>query len=137
MSQQFEYDVFLSHNSSDKPAVESLAKRLIDEAKLRPFLDKWHLTPGVAWQSELADALQRSKTVAVFIGPSGNGPWHQEEMQLALNLAVRERNDFRLIPVLLPGANPEAVTGFLQLRTWVDFREGVNNDIAFSSRAPN
>ncbi len=132
MSEATHYDVFLSHNSQDKLLVEQLARRLVNEAKLRPFLDTWNLIPGVAWQTELAEALQASQTAAIFIGPTGNGSWHHEEMQLALNLAVRERNDFRLIPVLLPGAQSETLTGFLQLRTWVDFREGVNNDIAFS-----
>jgi hypothetical protein len=81
MNDATHYDVFLSHNSSDKPDVERLAKRLIDEAKLRPFLDKWHLIPGVAWQSELEHSLRLSKTVAVFIGPSGTS-WPHEEMQV-------------------------------------------------------
>jgi hypothetical protein len=40
------YDVFLSHNSADKPAVELVALRLRDEAGVRPFLDKWALVPG-------------------------------------------------------------------------------------------
>ena len=37
---QFEYDVFLSHNSIDKPVVEAIAERLEKQANLRPFLDK-------------------------------------------------------------------------------------------------
>jgi hypothetical protein len=44
--QQHLYDVFLSHYIIDKPEVEALAKRLEDEAGLKPFLDKWHLVPG-------------------------------------------------------------------------------------------
>jgi hypothetical protein len=46
MSDRSTYDVFLSHNSADKPAVEELARRLEDEAGLRPFLDRWHLAPS-------------------------------------------------------------------------------------------
>lgn len=62
---------FANHASShDKPLVEQIAQRLVDGAKLRPFLDKWHLIPGVERQPELDDALRRSKTIAVFIGPS-------------------------------------------------------------------
>jgi hypothetical protein len=34
--------------SNDKTTVEALAKRLQVEAGLRPFLDKWHLVPGIA-----------------------------------------------------------------------------------------
>jgi hypothetical protein len=51
-------------------------------AKLEPFLDKCHLVPGAAWQPALEQALAQSETVAVFVGPSGSGPWHDEEMQL-------------------------------------------------------
>ena len=53
----FKYDVFLSHNSPDKPAVEALARRLTDEADLHPFLDKWHLVPGEPWQEAIEEAL--------------------------------------------------------------------------------
>ena len=126
-----QFDVFLSHNSHDKPLVEQIAQRLVDEAKLRPFLDKWHLTPGEPWQTELENALGRSKTVAVFIGPTENGPWHHEELQVALMRAGREKKEFRVIPVLLPNTDASSIPAFLQLRTWVDFREGVHNDIAF------
>jgi len=40
MMSNWSYDVFLSHHSADKDAVEILARRLEDEAALHPFLDK-------------------------------------------------------------------------------------------------
>ena len=125
------YDVFLSHNSADKPAVEAIAIRLRNEAGLRAFLDKWHLTPGKSWQRELSDALDSSATIAVFFGPDGQGPWHNQELQRALNHAVRSRDEYRIIPVLLPGAAPEQIDGFLELRTWVDFRTGLDDEAAW------
>ncbi len=39
------FDVFLSHNSKDKAEVEKVAKRLL-AVGIRPWLDKWHLSPG-------------------------------------------------------------------------------------------
>ncbi len=131
MTAASDFDVFLSHNSRDKPQVEQIAQRLVSDAKLKPFLDKWHLIPGDQWQPELADALERSATVAVFFGPYGSGPWHSEEMQVALMRAVREKEEYRVIPVILPHANPDTIPDFLQLRTWVDFRDGIHSDIAF------
>jgi hypothetical protein len=53
------YDVFLSHASADKPAVEHLARKL-REMSLEPFLDKWHLIPGEPWQEALEEALDQS-----------------------------------------------------------------------------
>jgi WD40 repeat protein len=131
LSSQAHYDVFLSHNSADKAAVELIAHRLQGEASLNPFLDKWHLIPGEAWQEALAEALAQSATVAVFVGPSGVSPWHNEEMRVALDKAVRTRDEYRVIPVLLPGAEPESLDKFLAQRTWVDFRAGLDDAQAF------
>jgi hypothetical protein len=125
-----QYEVFLSHNSRDKPAVEVLASRLRDD-KVRVFFDKWHLVPGATWQDSLNEALKSSASVAIMIGPDGDGPWQREEMQMALIEAVRNRDDYRVIPVLLPGASAAQVEGFLELRTWVDFRSDLNDDIAY------
>jgi hypothetical protein len=103
MTEEIQYDVFLSHNSQDKPAVERLARRLTDEAGLQPFLDKWHLVPGEPWQEALEEALDQSRTCAVFIGPRGISPWEHEEMRAAIEQRVADCT-FRVIPVLLPGA---------------------------------
>jgi len=53
----FLFDVFLSHNSADKPAVEAIAQKLKD-ASLRPWLDKWNLIAGEVWQNKLADGVR-------------------------------------------------------------------------------
>jgi len=127
------YDVFLSHHSSDKQQVEKLAVRLEDEARLKPFLDKWHLTPGAPWQEELEDALDRSATCAVFLGANGLGAWENEEMRSALDDRVRNKG-FRIIPVLLPQADtkdPKTLPRFLRRLTWVDFRAGLDDNEAF------
>lgn len=117
------YDVFLSHNARDKEAVEALARRLADEAGLRPWLDKWNVVPGEEWQEAIEQALDDSRACAVFIGPSGMGTWQHEEMRAALRERV-DRKGIRVIPVLLPGAHtPERVKlpRFLSLRALVNF----------------
>jgi hypothetical protein len=127
------YDVFLSHSSADKDAVEAVARRLEDEAGLRPFLDKWHLIPGNPWQEELDQALDSSRTCAVFIGPHEIDPWENEEMRVALMDQVK-RPGFRVIPVLLPGAmlpHRGRLPRFLTSLTWVDFRAGLDDAEAF------
>jgi len=125
-----QYDVFLSHNSADKSAVEAIDSRL-QEAGFRPFFDKRDLMPGKTWQKELTEALDASQCVAIFFGRSGEGPWQSQEMQVALNKAVRTRDDYRVIPVLLPKADPSQVDEFLKLRTWVDFSPGLDDEAAF------
>lgn len=132
MSMEFEFDVFLSHNSEDKPHVELIANRLKAEFGLNPFLDKWNLIPGKTWPNELERALDQSATTAVFLGSGGKGPWHDQEMQRALVNAVKTHEEYRIIPVLLPGADETQVSGFLGLRTWVDFRAGLDDEDAFN-----
>jgi hypothetical protein len=132
-AQQHLYDVFLSHQSGDKPQVESIAARLVDEQGLKPFLDKWHLIPGDPVQEALEEALDQSSTCAVFLGASGLGPWENEEMRAALDERVRNKS-FRVIPVLLPGAEPKdkkTLPSFLRRLAWVDFRRGLDDPDAF------
>jgi hypothetical protein len=45
MSTQFDYDVFISHSSKDKPVVRELANRLKQDG-LRVWLDEWEIQPG-------------------------------------------------------------------------------------------
>jgi len=120
------YDVFLSHNSADKAAVEAIARQLMATG-IQAFLDKWYLIPGTPWQEGIEEALAASTTTAVFIGPSGISPWHNEEMRDALDRAVRSRDDYRVIPVLLPGASENSASRFLARRVWVDFRAGLDD----------
>ena len=126
------FDVFLSHNGADKDAVLEIARRLRDVG-IRAFLDIWHLVPGEPWQEALEDALDRSRSCAVFLGPTGFGPWENEEMRVALSRRVRD-DEYRVIPVLLPGAelpNRGKLPAFLSRVTWADFRSGLDDAEAF------
>lgn len=127
-SQDRRYDVFLSHSNADEAVVADLAHRLAD-AGLHPWLAASHLIPGEPWQEAMEAALTQSETVAVFIGPHGIGPWHNEQMRAAIDDAVQQGR--RVIPVLLPGAEPEPLSPLLKRRTWVDFRAGLDNETAF------
>jgi formylglycine-generating enzyme required for sulfatase activity len=126
------FDVFLSHNSKEKPAVREITGKL-REAGLTCWLDEEQLIPGVRWQGGLADGLQRSATCAIFIGRDNLGNWESEELDVAQNRAANQR-DYRITPVLLPGLTDPFDTSllppFLQSRTWVDFRSGLDDQRA-------
>jgi hypothetical protein len=130
------FDVFLSHASNDKPLVEELARRL-ERKNLKPWLDKWHLVAGSEWMPDIEAAMSDCASCAVIIGPGGFGPWHHEEMQLAIRRRVENReHPFRVIPVLLPGVErPERskLPGFLTATTWVEFRETIEDPEALQS----
>ncbi|MBI5933480.1 MAG: TIR domain-containing protein [Chloroflexi bacterium] len=129
---EYKFDVFLSHNNKDKRAVEYIAQRLKKKGK-KVWLDKWNLVPGNPWQEEIEEALDQCGTFAVFLGASGIGPWENEEMREAIAARVRDKHR-RVIPVLLPGAPDNKnlkLPAFLARLTWVDFRNGLDDENAF------
>jgi len=115
-----DFDVFLCHNSADKPAVKRIAKRL-EELGLNPWLDEWQLRPGMGWQRALEEQIKQIQSAAVFVGPTGVGPWQQNELDAFLREFVQRGAP--VIPVLLEdaGATPDLPV-FLRSHTWVDFR---------------
>ena len=116
------FDVFLSHNSKDKPTVIALAKRL-ETAGVKVWLDAWELRPGHPWQDALEEIIASTRSAAVLVGQDGMGPWENREMRALLNQFVRR--GLPVIPVLLPDCpqQPELPL-LLQEFTWVDCRKG-------------
>ncbi|NMB36093.1 MAG: toll/interleukin-1 receptor domain-containing protein [Firmicutes bacterium] len=122
------YDIFLSYHRVDLPAVKIIAKLLI-KRKLKPFLDKWNLTPGQPWLTEIEEALHSSRAFGVFIGPKGIGPVQVAEMRAALHRKFQHKG-YPVIPILLPGSNPSShqrLPTFLVQQTWIDLRSNLRD----------
>ena len=120
------FDVFLSYHSPDRPLVRKLKQRLV-AARLSVWFDEDELPPGQSWQDLIEEGIRGSKCVAVLVGPSGIGPWEDEEAEAALQFAVRERRS--VIPVLLPGCDAAPrLPMFLSTRTWVDLHAGLRQE---------
>jgi hypothetical protein len=114
------FDVFLCHNSEDKPAIRQIAQKLA-ERKIRPWLDEEEIRPGTSWQMSLGQQIESIKSAAVFVGASGLGPWQNLEIQALLSQFVKRACP--VIPVVLPSAKitPELPWTLANLH-WVDFR---------------
>jgi hypothetical protein len=113
--------VFLCYNGEDRPEVKEIGQRLI-QAGIKPWLDEWELRPGLPWQRALEKEITTIKSVAVFIGKNGIGPWQQMELEAFLREFVDR--DCPVIPVLLADApDKPALPLFLKAMTWVDFRK--------------
>lgn len=122
------YDVFLSHAHIDAEVVEKIGQRILN-AGLTVWLDKWVLVPGDRWQQEMARGLDQASTCAVCIGQTTPRGWFQQEIQRALNRQSKERT-FRVIPVILPEGDTGVVDDFLELRTWIEFKNGHDDPAA-------
>jgi hypothetical protein len=114
------FDVFLCHNSQDKPSVRELYQQLVEKG-IKPWFDEEHLIPGTAWQDELQATIPKIRTVAVIVGSHGQGPW--QDFELRAFLIEFASRGCRIIPVILSDAPsvPELPL-FLRQFTWVDFR---------------
>ena len=95
-----DYDVFLCHNSKDKPHVIAIGERL-KERGILPWLDIWEIRPGLRWQKELQRNIKMMKSAAVFIGARGAGPWQELEVESLLQQFARRNRP--IIPVILEG----------------------------------
>ena len=126
-----DFDVFLCHNSGDKPEVRKIGEKLKEHGIL-PWFDEWELRPGLPWQPELEKQISKIKSAAVFVGRRGIGPWEDQELRAFLNEFVKRQCP--VIPVLLfdkaarksggYGELPDLPV-FLSAMTWVDFRSKV------------
>jgi hypothetical protein len=66
----------------------------------------------------------------VFVGGKTPSGWFREEIERALNRQTKD-NGFRVIPVILPNGDRRLTDDFLELRTWVDFKNGLADADAF------
>jgi len=122
-----DFDIFLCHNSEDKPKVKEIGEKL-KQLGILPWLDEWELRPGFPWQEVLEEQIETIKAVAVFVGEKGIGPWQNVELNAFLREFVERRCP--VIPVLLPNALkqpklPISLKGMM----WVDFRQEEPNPI--------
>ncbi len=118
------FDVFMAHNSLDKPAVLSVAATLRQRG-LYPWIDVEQIPPGRWFQDALQVAIPRCRTAAIFIGPKGLGQWQKLELRTFISRCIED--DMPVIPVLLPGVDalPSSLV-FLRELNMVKFRRGLH-----------
>lgn len=122
------FNVFVSyrHSTLDQPYIRELVN-LLRTYDLSVWFDEDECRPGISFQKAMEEGIMNSKSGAVLIGRDGIGPWHDEEVQALLQLAVRR--GLPVIPVLLPNAPTEPnLPLFLALKAWVDLRPNLSPD---------
>ena len=115
-----DFDVFLSHNGRDKPAVRTIADDL-RERGLHPWFDERDLRPGSDWLDEIERVIPMVKAAAIIVGPNGFSDWLSEERKAFERES--KRRALPIIPVFLPTLDGDPrLPPFLEGKTSVDFR---------------
>lgn len=115
------FQVFLCHNSQDKPEIRTL-NALLKARSINTWFDEEQLPPGRAWQELLEQQIQHIGSAAVLVGESGLGPWQNSEMRAFISEFVDRKCP--VIPVILKSCKTvPQLPLFLRQFTWVDFRK--------------
>jgi hypothetical protein len=120
-----QFDVFLAHNSQDKPQLIEIARHLKQNG-LNPWLDKEQILGGDTILEKVFDGIRQSKTGAFFISPNGLGNFQENiELYTVINWFLtqqRKSQGFRVIPILLPGVTnvPDKIE-YLAIWRWIQF----------------
>ena len=79
MNEPFEFDVFISHCSRDKPIVRPLADKLRSDG-VRVWLDEWQIKPGDNILLKVEEGLAHSRALVLCISANALGSdWAQLE----------------------------------------------------------
>jgi hypothetical protein len=120
------FDIFLAHNSHDKPRIREISHGL-KRRGLKPWLDEEQIVVGQSFQKVIQTAIPVVRSAVVFVGQDGLGNWQEEEVQLLLDTC--KKADKPLFLALLPGVDDNDIPpelGFLKQKHWVSFNNGRN-----------
>jgi Mrp family chromosome partitioning ATPase len=118
------YDTFVAFSRDDYNMALQLLARL-EAAGLHCWLDQTDWLAGAAVPEAVEEYLRHSRSCLMLLGPSGQGPWQNKSFRTMLTAQVATR-DLRVVPVLLPDAQPDLPL-FLADRQAIDLRSGLDN----------
>lgn len=96
--------IFLSHNSNDKPVVEAIGKWLTNKG-YSVWLDKWCMTAGDSLIEKVGEGIETSDKLVVFLTENSvDANWVKKEVATGLVLELAEEKGLGskfVIPALL------------------------------------
>ena len=115
------YDLFLSYNPLERENVQVLAS-VLNDGGISVWFDEWRLVPGQNWAPLREAAMSDSAAIVMCIG--GQGSWPERDLGLALFIQQQDPS-FKLLPVLLPGAEVGNIPPVLSRIRHIDLRRGI------------
>lgn len=119
MCQEFRWDVFVSHSSTDTQRVERLVSRLLD-AGLTVWFDREQIASGDDFVGAIEQGLNQSRVLLLCLTPAiALSQWSRLEYSAAISRDP-DNDERRLIPVLMEDCEVPAV---LRRLNHVDMRQ--------------
>lgn len=115
---EYQWDVYLSHASKNKPFVEQVAIFLKD-AGLKIWFDKWIIKAGDSIPEKIEEGLKGSARLILFLSPASMvSKWVGMERDAAYFLQNKKK--MSIVPVLLETCE---INILLESIKYIDFRE--------------
>jgi hypothetical protein len=122
------FDVFLCHNSQDKPSIRVLNETL-KNGGVKTLLDEEQIKPGELWQNKLEAQIASIAACLVVVGDSGLGPWQDMERRVFINEFANR--GCKIIPVLIgKSSSAPQLPLFLKQFMWSDLRNDDGRQVA-------
>ena len=116
----FDFDVFLSHSSKDKPVVREIAARLKKDC-VRVWFDEEQIKPGDSIPAKIEEGLERSRVLVLCMSANAFGSdWAQLESG-TFRFRDPLNKDRRFLPLRLDEA---PIKGYLAQFLYINWRSG-------------
>ena len=122
------WDLFIAYASADRIHANQLYAAL--STRYRVFLDHRCLLHGDDWDSALAAAQRDALITVVLVSTNTGGAYYQrEEVAAAIDLARKDPDSHRVVPVYLDAAAADAATYGLRIKHGILCDETTNLDV--------
>jgi hypothetical protein len=126
------YDVFICHNSKDKPEVGKIKSSLQSQG-INTFYDEDNLIPFKEWEKQILDSISEVKAFLVFISNNGTGKIQHKEINFFLKKVLRKKPEIQTGLVILMNTQEGMIDTVknafpkLQKYQYCDFRKEESN----------
>lgn len=112
------YDVFISYSRGDE-AFAKMLYELLEDNKIKCWMDKEHIGGGEDWSESIADALNSSRALVLILSSNSMGSDNVKD-----ELSVAAKNKMAIIPIRIEDIEP---ISFFKLKlsryNWIDIFE--------------
>ncbi len=125
------FDIYILCSEYDEVIVEELAIQLEDIGEeIKVGFDKWFVVPGEFHPQQDDVIFKSGKSYAIFLGEHTPIEWFKSNLKAAIE-TQKSDSSIVILPVLLPFAKELNIDDYPEIRTWIDFRSGIDEYKAF------